>query len=266
MRRDGVWSEQVALVTGGAGDLGCAIAEALYERGARVAVADLEPAAGSSSDRRSSHVLDISDRSAVDAWVGDVVDVWGAPTIVVLAAGSARQGRLIETSSEDWRVVIDGCLTGAFVTATAAIRAMLAAGTRGRIVAIGSWAADAPHPHIGAYSAAKAGLRGLVRTLALDHAHDGILVNEVAPGIVSAGLSGDLLEADPHLRDRTLGSIPVGHVVAPSDVVRDVLFLASPRNRNTTGSTIVTDGGLGLASPMNPGGSAAHDEGSSTGQ
>ena len=118
---------------------------------------------------------------------------------------------------------------------------------------VGSWAAHAPHPHIGAYSAAKAGLRALCQTFALDHAADGILVNEVAPGIVDAGLSRQLFQRDPGLERRTRAAIPSGSVIRPEDVARDIAFLASPENLHTTGSVLISDGGLSLASTMNPG-------------
>ena len=111
----------------------------------------------------------------------------------------------------------------------------------------------APHPHIGAYSPSKAGLRALCQTLALEHARDGILVNEVAPGIVDAGLSRVLFEQDAALKRRTLAAIPTGRIASPEDVARDVCFLASPENRHTTGSVLVSDGGLSLASVINPG-------------
>lgn len=130
---------------------------------------------------------------------------------------------------------------------------MVAAGQGGRIVLVGSWAAHAPHPHIGNYSVTKAGLRMLGRTLALDHAADGILVNEVSPGIVDAGLSRDLFQADTALAARTRAAIPTKGLIRPEDVARDVAFLVSPDNQSMTGAVLVTDGGLSLASTMNPG-------------
>ena len=146
-------------------------------------------------------------------------------------------------------------LDGAFYTARATIRAMLAAKQPGRIVFIGSWAAHAPHPHIGNYSVSKAALRMLCQTLALDHAADGILVNEVAPGVVDAGLLRDLFQADPALATRTRAAIPTGRLITPLDVARDVAFFVSPDNLHATGTVLVSDGGLSLASTMNAGGS-----------
>ena len=190
----------------------------------------------------------------VDAWVGSITANWGPPTIGVNCAGRVVAGRLVDQTDAAWRDLMAVHLDGAFYSARAMIREMVVVGQGGRIVLVGSWAAPAPHRHIGNYPVTKAGLRMLGRTLALDHAADGILVNEVAPGIVDAVLSRDLFQADPALAARTRAAIPTQGLVRPEDVARDVAFLASPDNRNTTGSVLVSDGGLSLASTMDPGG------------
>jgi glucose 1-dehydrogenase len=246
------WSREVALVTGCVGSIGGAIADRLEALGARVAGSDLADE-GAVGERRRYARVDVTDERAVDDWVSRVGTEWSPPTIAVICAGITRSGRLVDTSTADWRAVLDVNLDGAFFVARAAIRSMLAAGKGGRIVFIGSWAAHAPHPHIGSYSVAKAGLQSLMQCLALEHAQDEILVNEVAPGIVDAGLSKVLLDRDPALRARTVAAIPSAGLVTPADVARDVAFLASPANRQTTGAVLVTDGGISLASVMNPG-------------
>jgi glucose 1-dehydrogenase len=235
----GIWHNEVALVTGASGSIGAAIVARLESLGARVEASDLD--------------VDVTKASAVDSWVAATVEQWGAPTIGIVCAGISKDGRLAELRDDDWDDVMAVNLSGAFYTARAVVRAMLAGGNGGRIVFVGSWAAQAPHPHIGAYSPSKAGLRALCRTLALDHARDGILVNEVAPGIVDAGLSRVLFERDAALKRRALAAIPIGRIASPEDVARDVCFLASPENRHTTGAVLVSDGGLSLASVMNPG-------------
>ena len=245
---------QFALVTGGAGDIGSAIVDALIARGARVASSDLVTGRSGPHDRLHETIVDSRDPYAVNDWVTESIGHWGTPSIAIISAGVVRPGRLVDIDAAGWSEVIDGSLTSAYFASIAAIRAMIAVGQAGRIVFLGSWAASSPHPHIGAYTAAKAGLRGLMRTLALDHASDGILINEVAPGVVDAGVSGPLLRAAGPLRERTLHSIPLGRLSTMEDVVRDVLHLVSPRNRSTTGSTLISDGGAGLASRMNTGG------------
>jgi NAD(P)-dependent dehydrogenase (short-subunit alcohol dehydrogenase family) len=246
------WSGEVALVTGASGSIGAAIADRFEALGARVAGSDLAQT-GVQSERRRYDSVDVTDEHAVGAWVSRVGSDWSPPTIAVICAGISRSGRLVDTSTSDWRAVLDVNLDGAFFVARAAIRSMLVAGKGGRVVFIGSWAAHAPHPHIGSYSVAKAGLRSLMQCLALEHAQDGILVNEVAPGIVDAGLSKTLFDADAALKARTMAAIPTGGLVTVTDVARDVAYLASPLNRQTTGTVIVTDGAIGLSSTMNPG-------------
>ena len=247
------WGKEIAVVTGAAGSIGSAIVEHFLSLGARVAGSDLN-AAPSARDRIRMDAVDVTSPAAVHEWVSSVVKTWGAPTIGVICAGISKAGRLATLSDDDWRSVLSVNLDGAFYSARAIIRAMLAAKIRGRIVFVGSWAAHAPHPHIGAYSMSKAALRSLCQTLALDHAEDGILVNEVAPGIVDAGLSRELFRRDPALAGRTMAAIPSGRLIQPEDVARDVAFLASPENRHTTGAVLISDGGLSHASVMNPGG------------
>ena len=252
------WSAEIALVTGASGSIGAAIVARFGALGARVAASDRAAGRRPADTRQRYDAVDITRSIAVDVWVEDVTTTWGAPTIAVICAGISHAGRLVDTTDADWNDVLDVNLTGAFYTARAVIRKMLTAGRGGRFVLVGSWAAHAPHPHIGAYSTSKAGLRALCQTLALDHATDGILVNEVAPGIVDAGLSRRLFQSDPALEQRTRAAIPSGLVVRPEDVARDVAFLASPANRHATGAVLVSYGGLSLASVMNPGSRATH--------
>ncbi|MCH6472545.1 SDR family NAD(P)-dependent oxidoreductase [Sinomonas terrae] len=251
-------------MTGGSGDIGSHIVRSLRDRGVRVASADIKPKRDSHLDGADGSYrfdeVDLSDSQAVEEWIAAVVQAWGVPTIGVLAAGISGASRLVETKDQEWRGVLASCLDSAFFTARSLITRMVAASVPGRIVTVGSWAAHAPHPHIGSYSVAKAGMRMLMRTLALDHASDGILVNEVAPGIVEAGLSKALLAADEELKDRTLEAIPTGKTLNPEQVTRDVLHLCSPLNVATTGAVLVSDGGLSLASLMNRG-HRAQDEG-----
>ena len=241
------WASQVAAVTGSRGAIGAAIVAYLGGLGVRVSGGDL------ALKGDGIPVVDVTDADSIEAWLDGVESVLGPLTIGVVCAGISRPGRLIDTTDRDWSDVVAVNLTGAYYTARGMIRRMLARGAGGRIVFMGSWAAQAPHPHIGAYSATKAGLRALCQTLALDHAADGILVNEVAPGIVNAGLSAELFRRDPALELRTRAAIPNGLVIEPAEVARDVAFLVSPDNRQTTGAIIVSDGGLSLSSRMNPG-------------
>lgn len=248
---EGRWMDQTAVVTGARGGIGSAVVAALAEAGVRVSASDIDqPPLGTSADRVLHARVDVTDSTQVRQWIVDVARSWGAPTIAVIAAGVATPGRLAQMDDDSWRRTMAVNLDGAYFTARETIRAMRSSGRGGRIVVLGSWAAAVPHPHIGAYSPSKAAVRSLVQTLALDHARDGILINEVAPGVVRAGMSRELLDADPQLNDRTRAAIPSGSLLEVADVVRDVMFLVSPSNRATTGAVLTSDGGLSLGSTM----------------
>jgi NAD(P)-dependent dehydrogenase (short-subunit alcohol dehydrogenase family) len=116
----------------------------------------------------------------------------------------------------------------------------------GQIVFVGSWVADHGQLHIPPYCVAKAGLRMLCQTMALHYAPHGIRVNEIAPGIVEAGLSAQLLRTDEQLADKCRQIIPINQMLSAEDVAWHVAHLCDPRSRHMTGSVLVADGGLSL--------------------
>jgi len=115
---------------------------------------------------------------------------------------------------------------------------------------LGSWAADSPHPHVPAYAAAKAGVRMLTRCLASELAPHDIFVNEVAIGVVDAGLSAAAFAKDPELRMRSMRASALGRLVAVDDIVAEVLHLCDPDRRSTTGATVLVDCGISLRTAM----------------
>ena len=119
----------------------------------------------------------------------------------------------------------------------------------GRIVFIGSWAAHAAHNAIPAYCVAKAGLRMLCKCMALEFAPHGILVNEVAPGYVNAGLSAQGWAQNPDAREAARQRVPIQELIEPQEVALQVAHLCEPANRHMTGSVLLMDGGLSLATP-----------------
>lgn len=248
----------VALISGGAGDIGSAIARRLAADGADVAVGDVVSAAAVDSlaehvraaGRRFRYdVVDVSDAAAVERWVGDVEQALGAPRIVVACAAIVHVTRLFDIAPDEWRRELAVNLDGAFHVAQAAGRRMIRAGGGGRIVLIGSWAAHAVQLHIPAYCVAKAGLRMLGRCLAAELAPHGIAVNELAPGYVDAGLSARAFAEQPSLRERAVKTVPLGRLITPDEVAAQVAALCDPANRHVTGSTILMDGGLSLIGP-----------------
>ena len=129
---------------------------------------------------------------------------------------------------------------------------MKQAGVPGRIVFIGSWAAERPNARISSYCISKAAIRMLCKTLALEWAADKIFVNEVAPGIVEGGLSKQNQQKDPALRQVHLSATPAHSLVSVTEVAQHVAMLCSFSEMNITGTTLLVDGGLSLTSKMTP--------------
>ncbi|TVR54860.1 MAG: SDR family oxidoreductase [Puniceicoccaceae bacterium] len=248
-------SGRAAVISGGWGDIGLAIGLALGRCGAKVSLGDIgpEPAreAALEAGRKAGVALecirvDTTDERAVRAWLDGVRERLGPVRLVIPNAAIVTVGSLREIGLEAWRRELDVNLNGAFLLGVEAARRMAAEGVSGRIVFIGSWAAHRVHAHIPAYGVAKAGLRMLVRTMAAEFARDDILVNEVAPGFVDAGLSGRFYEEDPARREASLRRVPVGRLIEPEEVAAEVLHLCDPANRHMTGATVLMDGGLSL--------------------
>lgn len=250
--------EQVALISGGLGDIGRAIARELATHGADIALCDLRSASDAGPflaelralGRRAHYdAVDVSDADAVQHWVRDVESTLGVPTLIIPNAAQVTQADVRQLSAEQWSRELRVNLDGAFHLAQAGALRLVEHRKPGRIVFIGSWAAHRVHAHIPAYCVAKAGLRMLCQCMALEFAPHGILVNELAPGIVDAGLSAQLINGNAALREAVRRLTPVGELVASEDIARGVAFLCDPANRQMTGSVLLQDGGMSLLAP-----------------
>jgi 2-hydroxycyclohexanecarboxyl-CoA dehydrogenase len=213
MRLDGI-EGRVALVTGGARGIGRCIAETLRDQGARVAAGDIDPA-------ESDGVL-------------------GAVELLVLNAGILGKSSLEDTSTEDWRRMLDVNLTGPFLCARRAVGAMREAGY-GRIVAIGSSAgvtgAGAAPPALAAYAASKAGVMALAKSIALEYASHGITANALAPTLIDTGMLASL-------PDDFRRVIPVGRYGRPEEIAALTAFLCSEHAGYITGEIVDINGGF----------------------
>ncbi|NLE60949.1 MAG: SDR family oxidoreductase [Planctomycetes bacterium] len=246
---------QVAVISGGLGDIGRACAIELARRGADIAVGDCDDAGRAEPLRvemtrlgRRFHfaVVDVSDAAAVSRWIDSVEKELGPPTIAIPGAAIVEMASMEQLIPAVWQRHLDVNLTGAFNVAHTVAQRLVELKRPGRIVFIGSWAGHTAHAHIPAYCVAKAGLRMVCKCMALEYARHGILVNEVAPGVVNAGLSRSLFDKDPALTQRTVAGIPIGELMQPEEVALHVAHLCDPRNRNATGSVLLCDGGLSL--------------------
>jgi NAD(P)-dependent dehydrogenase (short-subunit alcohol dehydrogenase family) len=234
-------------VTGGAGDIGAAIGAELAEGGARVLLIDVKPREEAepwlARVPGADYVrADVRDRDALRRALA-LLDPLDA---AIGNAGIVRSAPFLDVTEEQWREQLDVNLTGVFNLAQLAARLMVERGTRGRIVLTGSWVGAVPWPEISAYSASKAGVAMLARSMARELAPHGILVNVVAPGIVDAGLARRQRETEPQYAARVAKVIPLGRLQQAEDVARVVAFLLSPGGDYVTGSTLLADGGCSL--------------------
>jgi 3-oxoacyl-[acyl-carrier protein] reductase len=222
-----------ALVTGATSPIGRAISRALVRDGYHVvgtALHEFEDAVLVSALQG-----DCSDPTAAGRIVAEATAALGTLDTVVLATARMPVAAAEDTSDEDWRTALGATLDAAFFVARAA-RPHLAPGSS--IVAVSSSNARVTVPGIPGYTAAKAGLEGLVRQLAMEWGPAGIRINAVAPGMIG---SEDL----PHVTE----GYPLGRTGTPEDVADAVAFLASERSSFITGATLPVDGGLSIGSP-----------------
>jgi 3-oxoacyl-[acyl-carrier protein] reductase len=234
---------RVALVIGGAGALGSAIATLLAERGARVAVgySSRADAAQSLAGQLPDAIpveLDVADGESIQAAFRAVAEGLGTTTILVNCAGIVRDRPSVRMHASDWQEVIDTNLSGAFHCAKRALPGMFSE-RFGRIVTIGSISGAIGPAGQANYAAAKAGLTGMTKALSREVARRGVTVNVIAPGLVSSPLSERL---DPRLRELYASMSATRREVDPRDVARAVLFCVECPS--LTGQVINVDGGI----------------------
>lgn len=250
------------LLTGAGSGIGAATAHRLAAEGAHVLVTDLDErraVATAEEITRAGHLAsargcDVTDQRAVDATVTHAMHELGRlDTLVNCAFSATHDTDLFEDSTDDaWLSGFDATLHGAFRCARAALPHLVAAGGRGSIVSIGSVNGEQDFGGH-AYSAAKAGLASLTRTLAVDNGPRGVRVNLIAPGTVRTPSWDDR----PDALVRAAQSYPLGRVGRPEDIAAAVAFLASADAAWITGLTLPVDGGilisnLGLRTALNP--------------
>ena len=249
---------QTAVVTGGAGGLGRAIALALADEGARLALFDTNPDAleRATEEIRSCGaeafglVVDVRDRKQVDEAIEQVVKrLDGVDVLIATAGGSLGTPRDIEDiSSEDLDLVIDVNIKGTFNVAAAVLASMKSRGG-GAIVTFSSIGGRSTSPVTGVpYAAAKAGLLGLTRRLAREVGADNIRVNAIAPGLfLTDRLQTMFDEMSQHDRDEVLAGIPLRRMPEIRECVEPVLFLASQASSYITGAVLDVNGGRFMA-------------------
>ena len=223
---------RVALVVGGAGGIGAAIAEAFCVEGATVVVADRIAEAAQEAAKAvgaaGSVALDVTAQASVDAAVQEVLAAHGRIDILVNSAGILTEAPLIEMSLEQWQQTIDIDLTGIFLACRAVVPHMVARG-QGRVINIASQLGIKGGRGLTHYSAAKAGVLGLTKALALEVAEHGVLVNAIAPGPVHTALLAGITEQWKAAKQQEL---PLGRFGVPKEIAPTAVLLASDPGGN----------------------------------
>jgi NAD(P)-dependent dehydrogenase (short-subunit alcohol dehydrogenase family) len=241
----------VVAISGGASGIGAAVAELLAARGWRVAVADINregavavsESIATGGGTAAGFETDVTSSRSVEALVEATVGRFGGLDAVVACAGIIGPAPTVALSDEAWSRLIEIHLTGTFRCARAAFPALKASG-RGAVVTVSSIAARLGISHRASYCAAKAGIEGLTRSLAVEWATAGIRVNAVAPGYIETELVSAALERGLVKRSDIEGRTPLGRLGRPNEVAEVISFLLSPAASYITGDTIHVDGGF----------------------
>ncbi len=248
------FADQSVLVTGAAQGLGLAMARRFALEGAVVHLADVNEAtvksaadaiAESAGRAPVPHQVDVTDDVAVTSWIDGIAATDGRIDVLVNNAGIIRDNRVEKISNEDWHAVIDVSLSGSFHCIRAAMPHMKAR-RYGRIISFSSmsWRGNFGQAN---YVAAKAGIVGLTRTIALEGARDGITANAIAPGLIETPM---LASMNGPARDLLISKVPLRHPGDPDDIAAAAAFLASPEARYITGVVLDVDGGISIGSSI----------------
>ena len=244
-------SAKVALVTGGSGGIGRAIAIALGEAGYRVAVhyrssperaQEVVRSIGQAGGEALTIGGDVADTTAVEAMVEQVESAFGPVEILVNAAGGLHHGFLAMMSEAQWDNLLDVNLKGTFLVSRAVVKGMMRA-RRGHILNTVSISGLIGTPGQANYAASKGGVIAMTRTMARELGRYGIQVNALAPGFVDTDMLGAMNKKQ---LDELLQRVPMGRIGQPREVAELARFMVSPANSYMTGQTVVMDGGLSV--------------------
>jgi 3-oxoacyl-[acyl-carrier protein] reductase len=240
-------SGKTALVTGATGGLGGGIARALHKQGAAVAISGtrrdaLDALAAELGDR--VHVLpcDLSDKEQVEALVPQAEAAMGKLDILVANAGITKDNLFVQLRDEDWDTVININLTATFRLSRAAMKTMMRR-RYGRIIGITSVVGVTGNPGQGNYTAAKAGMIGMMKSIGKEYARRGVTANCVAPGFIATPMTDKLNDKQ---REAILAMVPANRLGTPDDIAAAVVYLASDEAAYVTGQTLHVNGGMAM--------------------
>ena len=243
---------KIGIVTGGAAGIGKKICEYFLQEGASVYIFDVvktvadktldELRATYGADKVFFEMVSVTDELQIEKTLNRIVQDNGQIDILVNNAGITLDNLILRMSLEDFRRVIDINLTGAFICSKYAVRHMVK-NRSGKIINISSIVGVRGNAGQCNYSASKAGLIGLTKSLAKEVAGRNICVNAVAPGYIETEMTAKL---DDKIKEKLINTIPTGKLGTPDDVAKAVLFLASSDSDYMTGAVLSLDGGMGI--------------------
>ena len=240
----------MAIVTGGAGGIGSSVCRAFEAEGASSVVVDMD---GVRAERLASQIVsrggsaigieaEVTSETSVNSAVESAVAEFGRIDYLVHCAGNNVKAPILELPVDQWDLVLNTHLTGAFLFSKAVGKRMVEQGGGGRVVFMSSVAAKSPVPERGAYTPAKAGLIGLAGVLSLEWSRYNINVNAVCPGMVMTPMTKMVYEREPELRAQRLKRMPARREAQPEEVANLVIFLCSEKATHINGVAIPVDG------------------------
>lgn len=246
-----------AIVVGGGAGVGRSTALRFSEHGAKVAIVDIDPDAAAATGAMITAAgreawwqqADATDPASMEIAVRGLLTLLGGVDTVVLSVYLERRAPLTELGDEDWRRVLDVGVTSGFVTARAALPALVDSRRNSSLTLISSVQAMIPSPGTAAYAAGKSALLGLTRQLAVEYGPLGVRVNALTPGLILNDRNRPRFDLDPERLRRIEACYPLRRAGRPDDVADVAVFLASDLARYVTGASIAVDGGLMAQSP-----------------
>lgn len=239
--------QKIAIVTGGASGLGLAITQKFVQAGIKTIIVgrnreNLVNVAAELGELCAYKVLDLSSSAEIPELVSSVISEFGQIDILVNNAGINMKKHFTEVSNEDFQKVVQTNLNSVFSISREVVKHMLELKS-GCIINISSMAAQYGIPYVIAYTAAKTGIEGMTKAMAVELSPEGIRVNCVAPGFIKTAMSSKALDNDPARKQKVMSRTPMGYLGEPADVAEAVYFLSSDAAKYITGVVLPVDGG-----------------------